>query len=230
MWKNIRKKWQCAIVVLGSMEVMLSLTAVQLCRCHLLCRSTPYSSLPKPSPISPFLGCLLTNCVALLCQYCKLSRGPPSAQKPGLFDANKVSWPAIGFCLLSMMLSIGKKLVKPGTVIKGRISTIPQFDEFLSHTALTASHTAQNECHCPRLYGDIFLLVLPSVDEFLSQYFSMLRRDIRASLLCRKRACLSLLLELLWRVWIKYMGFKRTKRHFFQSFFYFFSLIYLSTF
>ena len=174
------------------MEVMLSLTAVQLCRCHLLCRSsssTPYSSLPKPSPISPFLGCLLTNCVALLCQYCKLSRGPPSAQKPGLFDANKVSWPAIGFCLLSMMLSLGKKLVKPGTVIKGRISTIPQFDEFLSHTALTASHTAQNECHCPRLYGDIFLLVLPSVDEFLSQYFSMLRRDIRASLLCRKRAC-----------------------------------------
>ena len=178
------------------MEVMLSLTAVQLCRCHLLCRScssTPYSSLPKPSPISPFLGCLLTNCVALLCQYCKLSRGPPSAQKPGLFDANKVSWPAIGFCLLSMMLSLGKKLVKPGTVIKGRISTIPQFDEFLSHTALTASHTAQNECHCPRLYGDIFLLVLPSVDEFLSQYFSMLRRDIWASLLCRKRACLSLL-------------------------------------
>ena len=104
------------------MEVMLSLTAVQLCRCHLLCRSsssTPYSSLPKPSPISPFLGCLLTNCVALLCQYCKLSRGPPSAQKPGLFDANKVSWPAIGFCLLSMMLSLGKKLVKPGFGHKG---------------------------------------------------------------------------------------------------------------
>ena len=213
------------------MEVMLSLTAVQLCRCHLLCRSsssTPYSSLPKPSPISPFLGCLLTNCVALLCQYCKLSRGPPSAQKPGLFDANKVSWPAIGFCLLSMMLSLGKKLVKPGTVIKGRISTIPQFDEFLSHTALTASHTAQNECHCPRLYGDIFLLVLPSVDEFLSQYFSMLRRDIRASLLCRKRACLSLL-ELLWRVWIKYMGFKRhiPKGILFQSFFVFFSHLYI---
>ena len=143
------------------------------------------------------------------CSVSTASRGPPSAQKPGLFDANKVSWPAIGFCLLSMMLSLGKKLVKPGTVIKGRISTIPQFDEFLSHTALTASHTtAQNECHCPRLYGDIFLLVLPSVDEFLSQYFSMLRRDIRASLLCRKRACLSML-ELLWRVWIKYMGFKR---------------------